>query len=74
MIELRSKWDDLNIVQDKMAEYIENGTRLGWLIDFPQRRVHIYRPGQTVEILEEPETVSGDPMLPGFVLDLKPLW
>ena len=74
VIELRSPSDRLSDVQEKMAEYLENGIRLGWLIDPQSRRVHVYRPGQTVEILEEPETVSGDPVLPGFVLDLGVIW
>ena len=74
LVELRSEWDDLAIFQDKMAEYQENGTRLGWLIDFQESLVHVYRPGQPVETLEEPDTVSGDPVLPGFVLELRELW
>ena len=74
VIELRSPSDGLRDVQGKMAEYIENGTRLGWLIDPQQRRVHIYHPGQPVEILEEPDSVPGDPVLPGFVLYLKAIW
>ena len=59
-----------------MDEYVENGVRLGWLIDppDPQRRVYIYRPNSPVEVLEHPETLSGEPELPGFTLDLKPIW
>ena len=72
--ELRSPSDRLPTAQAKMAEYIENGVRLGWLIDPPQRRVYIYRPGQPVEILENPETVSGEPVLPGFTLNLVDIW
>ena len=76
VIELRSSSDALAGVQRKMQEYMESGVRLGWLIDplDPQRRVHIYRPGSEVEILESPEFLSGEPELPGFVLDLKPVW
>ena len=73
-IELRSPSDSLSDVQDKMAEYLENGVRLGFLLDPRQQRVYVYRPGQDVEVLEEPETVSGDPVLPGFVLDLTAIW
>ncbi len=69
--ELRSKTDRLSAVQKKMREYIENGARLGWLIDPKSRRVEVYRPGQEVEILDNPVSVSGDPVLPGFTLDLK---
>ena len=76
VIELRSSSDSLRSVRRKMEEYIENGARLGWLIDplDPQRRVYIYRPNLPVEILEGPETLSGEPELPGFALDLKPVW
>lgn len=76
VIELRSSSDTLAGVQRKMAEYIENGVRLGWLVDplDPQRRVYIYRPGADVQILEAPDSLSGDPELPGFTLDLKPVW
>lgn len=73
-IELRSSSDRLRDVQEKMVEYMENGLRLGFLIDPQNRRVHVYRPGQPVEILEEPDTVSGDPVLPGFVLHLSSFW
>ncbi|MCW6053200.1 Uma2 family endonuclease [Lyngbya sp. CCAP 1446/10] len=65
-----SKTDSLKKLQDKMQEYIDNGARLGWLIDRQNRRVEIYRPGQDVEILQNPATVSGEDVLPGFVLDL----
>ncbi len=57
-----------------MAEYIANGARLGWLIDPFERRVDVYRPGVPVEERDEPATLSGDPELPGFVLDLAPIW
>ena len=74
VIELRSPSDNLPDVQGKMEEYIENGVRLGWLIDPRQRRVHIYRPGKAAEVLEDPATVSGGPVLPGFTLDLREIW
>ena len=57
-----------------MAEYIENGARLGWLIDPQSRQVHIYRPHQPVTILNAPNTLSADPELPGFTLDLTAIW
>jgi Uma2 family endonuclease len=62
------------MVQAKMDEYMENGARLGWLIDPFEKRVHIYRPGQPVEVLEDPATVSGEPVLPGFELNLQEIW
>jgi Uma2 family endonuclease len=74
VVELRSESDTLKPLQTKMQEYIENGVRLGWLIDPKNQRVEIYRPGQAVEILESPVSLSGEEVLPGFSLDLIPLW
>ncbi len=68
--ELRSKTDRLSAVQKKMREYRDNGARLGWLIDPKSKRVEIYRPGQEVEILDAPASLSGEDVLPNFVLDL----
>lgn len=70
VVELRSRSDELADLRRKMQEYLENGARLGWLIDPQERRVYIYRSGQPVEMLDEPETVAGDPVLPGFALEL----
>jgi Uma2 family endonuclease len=68
--ELRSSSDSLAELQAKMQEYIDNGARLGWLLD-PQRQVvEIYRPGQAVEVRHAPSSLSGEDVLPGFVLDL----
>ena len=74
VVELRSPSDQLAPLQDKMQEYTDNGVQLGWLIDPIEKRVHIYRPGQPVESKDNPATLSGDPVLPAFVLDLRPLW
>lgn len=74
VIELRSPSDSLATVQAKMREYIENGARLGWLLDPGSRRAYVYRPGEIPRILERPYRLSGEPMLPGFVLDLRPIW
>jgi len=74
VIELRSPSDSLARLRAKMAEYIENGAELGWLIDPISQQVHIYRQGRPVEELESPATVSGDPVLKGFVLDLAEIW
>lgn len=70
VVELRSKTDSLKPVKEKMEEYIENGVRLGWLIDPYERRIHIYRENGEIEILENPKTVSGENVLNGFKLDL----
>jgi len=74
VIELRSPSDPLATVEAKMREYVENGARLGWLIDPEERKVHVYKPGEAGEILSNPGELSGDPVLPGFVLELKPIW
>jgi Uma2 family endonuclease len=74
VLELWSPPDRLHDVQAKMEEYLANGARLGWLLYPPERRVYVYRPGAPVERLDNPETLSGDPVLPGFVLDLRPVW
>ncbi|QSJ17576.1 Uma2 family endonuclease [Nostoc sp. UHCC 0702] len=71
VVELRSPSDSLKDLQDKMQEYIENGAQLGWLIDRKNKRVEIYRPGQDVEILDNPTSLSGENVLPEFVLDLQ---
>lgn len=69
-VELRSANDDLKTVQKKMQEYIANGVRLGWLIDPQNQRVEIYRIGQEIEVLQSPTNLSGEEVLPGFVLEL----
>ena len=74
VIELRSKSDRLPILQKKMKEYIENGVRLGWLIDPYKKRVHVYRGDKTLEVLDNPQTVSGEDVLHGFELDLTEIW
>ena len=74
VVELMSPSDTLPQTRAKMAEYMENGARLGWLINRKQRQVEIYRPHQEVEILDNPQTVGGENVLPGFVLDLGTIW
>ena len=74
VLELRSPSDTLRTVQDKMQEYLANGARLGWLIDPEPRHVYVYRPDASVQQLDNPDTISGDPVLPGFVLDLREIW
>src|SRR5918911_1439459 len=74
VVELRSKSDRLQPLQAKMREYVAQGARLGWLIDPTTRTVYVYRPQQEVETLHDPETLAGDPVLPGFVLRLAEIW
>lgn len=71
VVELRSESDSLPKLQAKMQEYIDNGARLGWLIDPQSRRVEIYRTGRDVEILESPTHLLGEDVLPEFILDLR---
>lgn len=74
VVELRSESDSLSDIQEKMQEYMDNGARLGWLIDPKNRRVEIYRQGREVEILENPNELSGEDVLPGFILNLRRIW
>ncbi|MFQ3617554.1 MAG: Uma2 family endonuclease [Cyanobacteriota bacterium] len=74
VIELRSESDDLGMLKDKMQEYIENGAALGWLIDPIAQQVYVYQPGAPVQQIDQPTTLSGEPTLPGFVLDLGKIW
>jgi len=74
VIELRSPSEPLASIEAKMREYIENGARLGWLIDPVERKVHVYGPNGRAEILDKPDNVPGDPLLSGFVIGLKPIW
>ena len=74
VIELRSASDTVSSLQKKMEEYIANGTVLGWLIDRQNRKVYIYRPNREPEILNDPQTVSGDPELSGFQLVMAKIW
>ncbi|GGA07679.1 hypothetical protein CYANOKiyG1_20100 [Okeania sp. KiyG1] len=67
--------DSLNTLQAKMTEYMEEpGVKLGWLIDRKQQKVYIYRSGMPTKCLENPDSVSGDPILPGFVLNMQKVW
>jgi Uma2 family endonuclease len=74
VVELRSNSDDLETLQAKMQEYIDNGVQLGWLIDPKQQKVEIYRIGQSTEILELPASLSDENLLPGFELKLNKVW
>jgi Uncharacterized protein conserved in cyanobacteria len=74
VVELRSKSDNMEPLREKMREYIANGASLGWLIDRKNKKVEIYRQSQDVEILDHPRTLSGEDVLPGFVLDLTDVW
>ncbi|EGK89204.1 Uma2 family endonuclease [Microcoleus vaginatus PCC 9802] len=74
VVELRSASDSLSTLQTKMREYIDNGARLGWLIDPQNQRVEIYRQQTEVEILINPTELSGEDVLPGFVLNLRRVW
>jgi Uma2 family endonuclease len=74
VIELQSPSDRLDDLKEKMQEYIDNGAQLGWLLAPDTRTAYIYRPGQVPEHLPGAAQLSGDPELPGFVLDLREIW
>lgn len=74
VVEIRSKSDALSPLHKKMQEYIANGIQLGWLIDPLEKKIYIYRPSYEVCCLENSENISGDPVLPGFTVDLKRFW
>ncbi|MGK7962873.1 Uma2 family endonuclease [Crocosphaera sp.] len=74
VIELRSPSDSLKTLHNKMKEYLENGTKLSWLINPKTKQVEIYRQGKEVEILDNPTTLSGEDVLPNFRLDLELIW
>ena len=74
VIELVSPSDSVEELRQKMQEYLDNGAVLGWLIDPKTRRVEVYRTGRNKEILESPATLSGEDVLPGFVLNLQPIY
>lgn len=74
VVEISSPSDSLKTLKEKMQEYINNGASLGWLIDRQNHQFYIYRPNVDVECLDNPVTVSGDSVLPGFNLDLAKIW
>jgi Uma2 family endonuclease len=74
VIELMSPSDNLSITQAKMQEYQENGTRLGWLINRKDQQVEIYRIGKPLEILQAPSNLSGEEVLPEFILSMESIW
>lgn len=73
VVELVSESDELEEAQQKMQEYLENGLRLGWLIIPKLEQVEVYRPSRVVEVFQSPTSLSGEEVLPGFVLDLQPI-
>ncbi|MFM1842172.1 MAG: hypothetical protein RLZZ490_908 [Cyanobacteriota bacterium] len=74
VLELRSKHDSLELLQQKMQEYQENGAKLGWLIDRNRKKVEIYRQKKAVEVQDPPNSLSGEDILPEFTLDLTEMW
>jgi Uma2 family endonuclease len=74
VVEIRSRSDAISAIQAKMEEYLANGAQRGWLIDPIEKKIYIYRPSAAVDCLENPQSVSGDPILPGFTLDVQRLW
>ncbi|WP_421654709.1 Uma2 family endonuclease [Leptothermofonsia sp. ETS-13] len=74
VLELKSPTDELSILQAKLQEYMNNGAQLGWLIVPETQQVFVYLLGQDVRVFYRPNTLTGDPVLPGFAMDLIPIW
>lgn len=74
VLELLSPSDNLSTAQAKMQEYLDNGARLGWLLNPETQQAEIYRPGQPVEILQAPAFLADEEVLPNFTLDLTWFW
>lgn len=74
VVELRSPRDSAAALKKKMSEYIENGALLGWLIDPIEKCVYVFRPGEPLQCLEQPNRLEGDPVLTGFVLERDEIW
>jgi Uma2 family endonuclease len=74
VIEIFSPNDSLKKTQQKMQEYIENGCSLGWLLNRKKQEVEIYRPGKDVEVLNSPQNLSGENILPGLIVNLQKIW
>ncbi len=73
VIELRSPTDDLELLRSKMQEYMDAGVRLGWMLNPQEQQVEIYRQGQPKEVRQLPTELSGEDVLPGFVLPVSRL-
>jgi Uma2 family endonuclease len=74
VVELRSPSDTLPYLQEKLQEFVDQGAQLGWLIDPEAKKVWVYRPHGEIHCLENPERLSGEPVLPGFVLEMREIW
>ena len=74
VIELRSPSDRLNDLRSKMTEYMANGAQLGWLIDPFEKKIYVYRLNAAIETMDDPSEIFGEPLLPGFTLDVQALW
>ncbi|MCC6508838.1 MAG: Uma2 family endonuclease [Pirellulaceae bacterium] len=74
VVELRSETDRVTDLMAKMQEYLDNGAQLGWLIDPLTRQVHVYQRSKEIQILKEVDMIAADSCLPGFILDMRPIW
>lgn len=74
VVELRSDSDTLKSLQEKMEEYMENGAKLGWLIDPKNKKVEIYRASKPTEVVAQPSELSGEEVLSGFTLKMRRIW
>jgi Uma2 family endonuclease len=74
VVEIASPSDRMADLQAKLEEYMANGAQLGWLIDPPTRSITVYRPDETPQLLTAADSITADPVLPGFSLELRPVW
>ena len=65
-MEVRSASDSRTVLERKMETWMGNGAQLSWMIDPPAATVRVYRPGRSVEVLERPDVVEADAVVPGF--------
>lgn len=70
VIELRSPDQSLTALREKMDEYMDNGCRLGWLIDPQNRRTYVYSENGDIQTISFDAALSGGDVLPGFELRL----
>ena len=74
IVEVKSPSDRIKTLQAKMQQWLDNGVQLGFLLDTQAETAYVYRPGQPVETVQGfDHELSGEPVLPGFQLDLREL-
>lgn len=72
-VEIVSPGNTKREIAEKVAEYLEAGARLVWVLDAPQRTLTVHRPGQAPQVLSEADTVTGETVVPGFAVAVRDL-